>query len=79
MRSKQGYGTALEKVAGTELFRDEGYVFVREFFQISLTLSSVGVLKASIEMKLVVKNNDKELIPNDQKVSYQLKMAIFPP
>lgn len=32
MRSKQGYGTALEKVAGTELFRDEGYVFVREFF-----------------------------------------------
>lgn len=44
-RSTQGHGNTSEKVAGTELLRDEGYVFVRGLFYISHAFSSPAGLR----------------------------------
>ena len=48
MRSKQGYKNALEKMAGTELFRDESIVFVRGLSRFPI-LFSPGDFKGSCE------------------------------
>lgn len=62
-RSRQSYGDTLEKVVGTELFRDEGYFVCKRVFCSRSSILFSGDLKVSCEIqKLVVKNNSKDRI-----------------